>query len=168
MAVNKEEEKSKELKGLIAQGIPWIIENGISFVFVFVLVIVIGSWFIRYPYFITSKVMILKQNNSTFMAKGQYLPEEVFSIKEKQPAIMKLKSCDDKKYISIYGNIISITPSETKNEIVFLVGNIDNNIELSKLECALAKEIEGTIRISTNDERVLIIIFRRLKSMIIK
>jgi multidrug resistance efflux pump len=71
--------RSDELTNIIGQIPHWFLRYGISVIFIFVFVILVGCWFFKYPDIVTAKVEITANNPpATIIAKSTGKIEKVF------------------------------------------------------------------------------------------
>ncbi len=61
---NNIELRSDKVRSIIGQIPPWIIRSGISVIFFVILVLLIGSYYFKYPYTINTTVEFYKDNNT--------------------------------------------------------------------------------------------------------
>ena len=82
--ISKIEIRSEEVQEILGASPRWIIRAGISVVLGVVFVIMIGSWFFKYPDIITSQISLTTENPpATLKAKSNGKITELF-VKEKQ------------------------------------------------------------------------------------
>lgn len=56
--------RSDKVRSIIGQIPPWIVRSGISVIFLVIVVLMVGSYYFKYPYIITTTVEFSKKDNS--------------------------------------------------------------------------------------------------------
>lgn len=111
--INKIRIRSEEVQEILGESPRWIVRAGTSLIFIVVVVILIGSWFFKYPDIIQSKITITTQN----------LP-------------VSLKAMSNGKITSI---LVKEKQQVQQNQIIAIIENPANYKDVLALESELDK-----------------------------
>jgi hypothetical protein len=103
----KMELRSEKVRNVIGKVPPSLIRNGITIVFVVILLLLIGAYFIHYPDNVNIRLKIISENslNKTFQGEGLIPYQYITNINEGMKVIIELEGYIKSEYGLIEGII---------------------------------------------------------------
>ncbi len=145
--------RSDKVRSIIGQIPPWIIRSGITVILLVIVALLIGSYYFKYPYTITTTVEFVEKNNS-FIGIVKIPANEISKVKKGQKVEInfeKTKNMNGLMFISKIKDISNnVTISDENGFYTAKIDEIDNlniNEETSGIAIIITDEISFFDRI---------------------
>ena len=138
--------RSDKVRSIIGQIPPWIIRSGISVIFFVIVILLIGSYYFKYPYIIKTKVEFIKKDN-LYIGYIEIPANEISKIKKDQVIEIYFDNIKNLEGITFKSKITEIPDKITisnKKGFYSIKINTINNINLKE-------NINGIAKIKTNE-----------------
>ena len=161
-SIDNIELRSDKVRSIIGQIPPWIIRNGILVILLVITSLLIGSYYFKYPYTITSTIEFIKKDTS-FVGIIKIPANEISKIKKGQEVEIYFENVKN-----INGLSFKTSLKEISNKITVIDKNGFYTAKINKVENLNIKELtKGIAKIKTDEisffERI-IKPFKRLKT----
>jgi hypothetical protein len=162
--------KSKEIQEIIGRIPPWIIRSGMTMTFVLVSVLLVGSWFFKYPDTIPASIVIAKENNNInakIIGKLCIQSANIGSVMPGQLVHIKLDRYSYTQFGIIMGTIQSVSTSTQDDNYLAVVDFPDKDKLITSYgkEIKLEFELKGSAEIVTGEVRLIQRIIQPLISL---
>ena len=138
--------RSDKVRGVIGQIPPWIIRSGITVILLVIIALLVGSYYFKYPYTITTTVEFLQKNNS-FVGFVKIPANEISKIEKGQ----KVEIYFD-KVENISGTVFNSEIREISSEITISNESGFYKVKIGKIENLNIKEqTSGIATIKTEE-----------------
>ncbi|MEI8113431.1 MAG: HlyD family efflux transporter periplasmic adaptor subunit [Bacteroidia bacterium] len=184
-AKTKIELRSEEFQEIVQQSPRWMIRSGISLVFGFLILLLAGSYFFRYPDVIKTNIVISAQNsivqNDTLVKSGQQIPsmeqiqiigkvnlpaKEVRKVAVGQKVNIRLEDYPSQEYGFIKGRIIHIASAPENGNYLIEVEMQKNLTTSYDIPIKFSQEMKGSAEIITEDLRLIQRFINPVKSLL--
>jgi len=177
--------RSEEFQEIVQQSPRWMIRSGISLIFGFLILLLAGSWFFRYPDLIEAKIIISQDNlpskQDLSIIPGQTLDsaqqvkiigrmilslKESHKVAEGQKVNIRLEDYPSMEYGNLKGTVkrISLIPENGNYEVeVDLPKNLMTNYNTA---IRFNKEMVGSAEIITENLRLIQRLIKPVKSLL--
>ena len=143
---NNIELRSDKVRSIIGQIPPWIIRSGISVILLVVVVLLIGSYYFKYPYTITTTVEFSKINNS-FIGTVKIPANKISKIKKGQEVEVYFENVKN-----INGLIFKTTLNKISDKITISNESGFYTAKINKIETLnINKQTIGIATIKTDE-----------------
>lgn len=162
------ETHSKEVQDLLGRVPSWLIRNGILMVIILLVVLVVGSWFFRYPDIVTAPVVVsaLDTKNPTSLTGYVRLKMNYAGkVKTGQRVNLKFVSYPYLEYGTVKGVVSKISLVPTSDFYELEVNLPDQLVSTYGKKFEFKQELKGTAEIITEDQRLLDRILHPAKSI---
>lgn len=138
--------RSDKVRSIIGQIPPWIIRRGISVVLLIIFALLMGSYYFKYPYIITTKVKFTKVDD-TFVGLTEIPANEISKIKKGQEVEIYFSNVENVNGLQFKSKLITISKNLTiLNKKGFYVARIAKIENLN-----INENTEGIAKISTGN-----------------
>jgi len=187
MDINNLDIESENIQDVLDRNSHWILRYGIISIFLLIIAVLIGSYFIKYPEKGTFEISISKNflNDSDIVNNSELIKYKEIAIEDTLYYIGKIRipniySCNINKGQDVLIKLINYSNNEksiiqSKISTVYFIPNYDYSIAevylpLKSLrsfykEISYKKELKGTAILTTGEDRFLLKIFQPLKSI---
>lgn len=184
-AKTKIELRSEEFQEIVQQSPRWMIRSGISLVFGFLILLLAGSYFFRYPDVIKTNIVISAQNsivqNDTLVKSGQQIlsmeqiqiigkvnlpAKEVRKVAVGQKVNIRLEDYPSKEFGFVKGRIIHIASASEKGNYLIEVEMQKNLTTSYDIPIKFSQEMKGSAEIITEDLRLIQRFINPVKSLL--
>lgn len=126
--------RSDKVRTIIGQIPPWIIRSGIMVILIVVIALLVGSYYFKYPYTITTTVEFVKKDNS-FIGIVEIPANKISKIKKGQEVEIYFDKLKNANGLTFKSKIDDVSNNVTiSNESGFYTATIDKiqNLNINK------------------------------------
>ena len=184
-AKTKIELRSEEFQEIVAQSPRWMIRSGISLIFGFLILLLAGSYFFRYPDVIETNIVLSADNalirNDSLSAPDQQIPsgkqshiigkvnlpaKEVRNVAVGQKVNIRLEDYPSQEFGFIKGQIIHIASAPENGNFLIEI-EIPQNLTTSyDIPIKFSQDMKGSAEIITEDLRLIQRFINPVKSLL--
>jgi hypothetical protein len=138
--------RSDKVRSIIGQIPPWIIRSGITVILLVVVALLIGSYYFKYPYTITTTVEFVEKDNS-FVGIVEIPANEISKVKKGQDVEIYFENVKN-----LNGLVFKTTLKEIRNEVEITNKKGIYKAEIHKIDNLNITENSNGIAIIRTDE----------------
>lgn len=143
---NNIELRSDKVRSIIGQIPPWIIRSGITVILLVLIVLLVGSYYFKYPYTITTTVEFVISDNS-FVGSVKIPANEISKVKKGQEIEIHFENVKN-----LNGFVFKSVLNEISKEIIITDKVGFYTAKIDKIENLKIKEkLKGTATIKTDE-----------------
>ena len=149
---------SKEVQDLLGRVPSWLIRNGIVMVIMLLMVLIVGSWFFKYPDIVTAPVVVsaVETKNQSFLTGYVRLKMNYAGkVKIGQHVNLKFVSYPYLEYGTVKGVVSNVSTVPTGDFFELEVNLPDQLVSTYGKKFEFQQELSGTAEIITEDQRLL-------------
>ena len=120
--------RSDKVRSIIGQIPPWIIRSGISVILLVIIALLVGSYYFKYPYTITTTVEFVKRDNS-FIGIVEIPANEISKIEKGQEVEIYFENVKN-----LNGLVFKTTLNEVRNKVEITNKKGIYKAEIDKIE----------------------------------
>ncbi len=177
--------RSEEFQEIVQQSPRWMIRSGISLVFGFLILLLAGSFFFRYPDVIRTNIIVNAENqfvnsDSVSTPEMQKVPGTetqingwiILPLKESQKVAVgqkvniRLEDYPSQEFGFIKGRIIRVASIPKKGKYLIAVEIPQNLITTNDIPLKFSQELKGSAEIITEDLRLIQRFINPVKSLL--